>query len=83
MSDKKTYGVRLEDKFAGIYDDLHSKLGGNKYRIIEASLEIFNELPSVLQRTLISYDEEERQLILGIIGQLKPPPEPKKGDKKR
>lgn len=83
MGDKKTYGVRLEDKFAEMYNELHSKLGGNKYRIIEASLEIFSELPSVLQRCLVSYDEEERKLILGIIGQLKPPPEPKKGGKKR
>ena len=82
MGDKKTYGVRLEDKFAEIYNELHSKLGGNKYRIIEASLEIFSELPSVLQRCLVSYDEEERKLILGIIGQLKPPPEPKKDGEK-
>jgi hypothetical protein len=74
-------GNKIEDSYVDLVDEIHSTLGGNKFRIYEASIDLFNAMPPILQRALISYDDEERKLILDIISQLKPPPEPKKGGK--
>jgi len=75
-------GNKIEESYVSLVDEIHSKLGGNKFRIYEASIELFNAMPPILQRALISYDDEERKLILGIISSLTPPPQPKKGGKK-
>jgi len=75
-------GNKIEESYVILVDEIHSKLGGNKFRIYEASIDLFNAMPPILQRALISYDDEERKLILGIISQLTPPPQSKKGGRK-
>lgn len=76
-------GNKIEETYLKLIDELHDRLGGKKYRIYEASIDIFNALPPILQMALISNDEELRKQILDIISQMKYPPEPKKGGKKR
>jgi len=75
-------GNKIEESYVALVDDIHSKLGGNKFRIYEAAVDLFNAIPPVLQRALISYDEEDRKQILDIISRLKSPPESGKGGKK-
>lgn len=75
-------GNKIEESYITLVDEIHTKLGGNKFRIYEAAIDLFNAAPRILQSALISYDEEERKLILGIISQLSTPQKPKKGGKK-
>ena len=83
MGKKVGFGYKIDEKYVTLHDELHNQLGGNKYRIIEASLELFNAIPMILQLTLVSYNEQQRQQILDIIAQVSMPTEPKKGGKKR
>lgn len=76
-------GNKIEESYVSLVDEIHTKLGGNKFRIYEASIDLFNAMPPILQRALISYDEEDRRLILDTISQLSTPLEPKKGGKKK
>jgi hypothetical protein len=75
-------GNKIGEDYIALVDEIHSTLGGNKFRIYEAALDLFNAVHPLIQQTLISYDEESRQLLLEIIGQLKYPPDKGKGGKK-
>ena len=75
-------GNKIDEKYISIVEEIHSKLGGSKYRIYEAAIDLFNTIPRVLQSALISYDEEEREMILDIISQMKLPQQTKKAGKK-
>jgi hypothetical protein len=76
-------GNKIEESYVEKVDEIHSKLGGNKFRIYEAAIDLFNVVHPLIQQTLVSYDEESRKLILDIIGQLKYPQDKGKGGKKR
>jgi hypothetical protein len=80
--DQVQKNIRIERKYLEMSDKLHKDLGGNKYRVFEAALDLFNVVHPMIQKVLNSYDEAERKQILEIIGQLKYPPDKGKGGKK-
>lgn len=83
MDIKVGIGSRIGEEYTVIVDKLSEILNAKKYRIYEASVDIFNALPRILQMALISNDDEVRRIILDTIKQLSMPQQPKKGGKKK
>ncbi len=79
MKEKKPMGCRIGVDYNEIVDELKSVLKAPKYRVYEASVDLFNALPRIMQMALVSEDKELRQQVLGIIKKMTPPPPPKKG----
>lgn len=64
------FSNKIEDTFVECFDKMYEKLGGPKFRIIEAAIEVFDTLPDEIQTKLKSYNAELREPILKELSQL-------------
>lgn len=66
----------IDSEVFEILDQLVEGLGPPKNRILESAIEVFDCLPSEIQLILKSNRQEDRKLILDLIGAIKAPPSP-------
>ena len=67
---KVVFNNKVEDVVKELFETLHSNLGGHKFRIIEAAIEVFAALPKEHQRALVSQDDDDRRAILAKLNEL-------------
>jgi len=68
-----SFSFDISEEFADMFDQLYGRLGKPKYRILEAAIETFANLPINYQYILKSTNNPDRQLCLGLIGALEAP----------
>lgn len=71
MVAQEQFSFRLSVDVKKLFDSLYDNLGPPKFKIIEASIEVFAALPKPAQRILKSQDESDRKAILDLIRKLK------------
>lgn len=61
---KVAFGIKVSPDVAKLFESLYDRLGGPKFRIIEAAIEVFAALPKEAQYILKSQDDEDRKVVL-------------------
>jgi len=67
---KITFSKDISEYVVDIFERLYKDLGSPKYRILEAAIESFSELPREFQYALKGYNEADRKLCLDLIREL-------------
>ena len=70
---KVLFNNKVEEETKNVFDGLYDNIGGHKFRIIEAAVDIFAALSWENQLTMVSQNEPERKKVLALIGQLNGP----------
>jgi hypothetical protein len=73
---KVAFSHKIEDKFAECFEKMCGELGPPKYRILEASIEVFDALPREIQYRLRGMDQVERKPCLDMLAGLSLTAEP-------
>jgi len=75
---KVLFNNKVDEKTMTTFEDLYDKIGGHKFRIIEAAVDVFAALSWENQMTMISQNQNERKKVLALIGKLNVPASGKK-----
>ncbi len=67
---KVLFNNKVEEETKELFEDLYAKIGGHKFRIIEAAVDVFAALSWENQMTMISQNEDARKKVLALIGKL-------------
>lgn len=70
---KIPFSKDIAKEYADMFEATYKDLGGHKYRVLEAAIEVFSRLPREVQYALTGYNTGDRQLCFDLIDGLELP----------